>query len=319
MANIKCTIHHLGRIFISLVEMEINKQTSKQYQIHVHDINVKWSFFLSLFNNIQHYLLFMRCCMCAFLFSFSNRSLLMRSFLLHPHASHPSHVPLHSLICNFKMFFLAICSAWIYCFATSSAFFAFIISASFAFIFLIFRLLLLLLSLLFFFCNFNQQRNVILLTLYNSMLLSDVIVSFHQLKMPSLSLCVYWLHFFFILLISFKRFFIRFHRISEEKRENINEHTMKMYWYGIDADTRDFQFWNLHFKWNIGKPFKYADIHTHPHAHIAWLISDGMQRCSCRNVVKLLFNGVVYRPFYVHVYVSLFVVSSPLDVMFVSS
>lgn len=293
-----------------------NKQTNKQTISNPCSRYKRQMKFLSL-SFQQHSTLFTVHALlhvCFFIFLF--QSIAFDALI----SSAPTRLPsLHSLICNFKMFFLAICSAWIYCFATSSAFFAFIISASFAFIFLIFRLLLLLLSLLFFFCNFNQQRNVILLTLYNSMLLSDVIVSFHQLKMPSLSLCVYWLHFFFILLISFKRFFIRFHRISEEKRENINEHTMKMYWYGIDADTRDFQFWNLHFKWNIGKPFKYADIHTHPHAHIAWLISDGMQRCSCRNVVKLLFNGVVYRPFYVHVYVSLFVVSSPLDVMFVSS
>lgn len=118
---------------------QTNKRTSKQYQIHVHDINVKW-ISLALCWRQQHSTLFAVHALLHVCFYFPfpiDRFWCAHSFRTHT-PPHPSHVPLHSLICNFKMFFLANCSAWIYWFATSSAFFLFIISASFAFIFLIF-------------------------------------------------------------------------------------------------------------------------------------------------------------------------------------
>lgn len=292
MANIKCTIHHLGRIFISLDEKKINKQTNER-TISNPCFRYKRQMKIFFAPSFNIYLLFMRYCMYSmvvcFLFSTSVRSHLMRSLCF--------HVLLPSPIHWFESVFLSKLFSWIYWFATSSAFSPIIISASFIFVFIFFLLffrlvLLLLLLLLFFFSNFNQQRNVILLTLYNvynSMLLSDVIVSFHQLKMPLLCVdfifCCCWYHS--------KRFTNSIPSYFGDRKKNINKQ-IKMYWNWIDADTRDFQLQNLHFKWNIGKPFKNTHTHALPHiVHFVRLISARMQCVRVKNVVKLLFNRVV--------------------------
>lgn len=138
---------------------------------------------------------------------------------------------------------------------------------------------------------FNQQRNVILLTLYttacNSMLLSDVIVSFHQLcKMPLL--CMLTSFFFSVEFIK-----TLFHSIPSNfgermERKKTSTNAVQMYWHWIDADFRDFQFRNLHFKWKIGKPSKHTLIHSHTrseHTLCDWSVME------CRSVrVEMWWN-----------------------------
>lgn len=150
MANIKCTIHHLGRIFISLDEKKINKQTNER-TISNPCFRYKRQMKIFFAPSFNIYLLFMRYCMYSmvvcFLFSTSVRSHLMRSLCF--------HVLLPSPIHWFESVFLSKLFSWIYWFATSSAFSPIIISASFIFVFifflLFFRLVLSLLLLLLFF------------------------------------------------------------------------------------------------------------------------------------------------------------------------